>query len=644
MPHSKQKSENYQNLGGMNVKASPYITGPFQFLDITNMDFQTPGALTKRWGTTQYIGYRSSVPIHGIGEFIQIDGSSFILFAGGTGLYKVDGSSYTRIFTDYAVGWSDGAPIFFEGFTATFKADSPWDFSIYNNQLYGANGQNIFRFDGLGVYSFGVPKVTQNVANAINNYGGTGVGGFSGWLCYKFGYINNNGALGPLSDTTIQRKVDSWFGLQIDGITMAHFDLGYMGHGVSSFYIARAVLNYDGFSTPISLSAAIDQAQFFYVASCSLGTVQYIDTESSNLTLAPMNYLGMNEQTYLGTGSTYGWGATLVKQTMVPTYLEIFQNQMFYAGYSAQPNRVRFSDFAIPEMIEESNYFDVVTPDNDRILGMATYNSKLYFFKQNSFHVLSGDSTENFSLAEISNEYGCLSNRAIIIFNDTMLFLDRRGVCQFNGAGIKIISDPVQQYFNEINIASALGKATMVHDKERNQILVGIPWGASATHNNVTLVYDYLMQAWSKYDGYFPNQYLIAQGRLSNQAVMFSDYSGLIHYTGQSFFGDNGGGFTTYIKSRFIHELGQSVEKQFRRLYLNFAEISGSSLGVTVGFLVNYGTSIQIQRTIYTDPFQTRTDFGLSSKSLAFECAAFNASLPLKIHGFTIEYRFQRAT
>ena len=56
MPYQKLKSENYTNLGGVNVKISPYLTGDNEFLAIFNMDFTTPGSLTKVPGTTQYIG------------------------------------------------------------------------------------------------------------------------------------------------------------------------------------------------------------------------------------------------------------------------------------------------------------------------------------------------------------------------------------------------------------------------------------------------------------------------------------------------------------------------------------------------------------------------------------------------------------
>src|SRR5260221_10506608 len=46
--------------------------------------------------------------------------------------------------------------------------------------------------------------------------------------------------------------------------------------------------------------------------------------------------------------------------------------------------------------------------------------------------------------------------------------------------------------------------------------------------------------------------------------------------------------------------------------------------------------------TISQGAFQTRTEFGISAKSLAFEMSSIQTNSVLKLHGFTIESRFLR--
>jgi len=109
-----------------------------------------------------------------------------------------------------------------------------------------------------------------------------------------------------------------------------------------------------------------------------------------------------------------------------------------------------------------------------------------------------------------------------------------------------------------------------------------------------------------------------------------------------------------YFKTRYMHDLGQSIQKQFRRVYLNADPVYGvtSSAGVTstynvtfpmpMNFYQDYGPSIVLSISFALGAFQDRNDFGISAKALAFEIFALPNSSPLKIHGFTIEQRMQR--
>jgi hypothetical protein len=180
----------------------------------------------------------------------------------------------------------------------------------------------------------------------------------------------------------------------------------------------------------------------------------------------------------------------------------------------------------------------------------------------------------------------------------------------------------------------------MVHDKLRNQILVALPING-ATLNNITMVYDYVLNAWTKQDGYNPTAFARIQGRNNTKNVFYGTSSGLVNWFGSSFLSDNGTGFTCYFKTRFLHDLGESYQKQFRRLYLNI-DAPSATIGFHINFFQDYGSSVVKSVTMNCSQFQTRIDFGISAKALAYEMSSLQTSVPLRLHGFTVESRLQR--
>src|SRR3954470_77223 len=79
LPENKLKEEVYSNLGGINSKVGLYSNGPMEFQDMSNFDFQRPGALTQRWGSTLYQTQNFSGPISALYEYVKLSGSSYLI-------------------------------------------------------------------------------------------------------------------------------------------------------------------------------------------------------------------------------------------------------------------------------------------------------------------------------------------------------------------------------------------------------------------------------------------------------------------------------------------------------------------------------------------------------------------------------------
>lgn len=712
MAYPKVKNENYRNLGGMNTKLSQYETGSEQFLNIINMDFQTPASLTKRWGSSMYVGQTFPAAVTSLYEYVRTNGFSQVIigmtggvFAGATtgnsqGLsfgangatVAVNGGSNQFIIgaqVRLPNGAGTGTPFAYNNMN-NYSGDyfiNPlslgngyYDFIVNNDVLYMGNGTNFFKYDGTTVLRDGLPPtILVNDAAGREVPGTTAQFGTSyGFLSIPFGntgYIfyaqlqNASGLMGPINPifylgaggsgiismasaervtafggtTSFALTVQTWIP-QTYGGSLAINVYAYAGADV----LTTQNLNVDfifsrpltfAYRTPVSPSASAIQLENIVLGVPN--NFLFVGDVSTSDFNAPLGFTFF--QFY--SGITVGVpGMSLfynIGSTGYPTYLETHLNRSFYAGFGgALTSAVRYSEILNPEQVLPESQFTFATADGDLVTGIRSYSQKLYVFKQNSFAVLTGDNPDNFTLQEVSFEYGCLSNRAIVVFNDIMLFLDRKGIVRFDGANFSLISTTIESVFDSMNINAAIGRATMIHDKRRTQIIIGIPVNNSEV-NNLTIIYDYDLNAWALQDGYSPAVFSVVRGRLSDQTAMYGNYSGQVNNFGPSFFADNGNGFTCLFQSRFLHDMGETTQKMWRRLWLNMDPVGQTSV-LNIQFFKDFSATATLNRIMYQSPFQSRIDYGISAKALSFQMTQFNATLPCRVHGFGIASRYLR--
>lgn len=719
MSNEKMKSENYSLLGGINTKVSQYNNTPLEFLNISNLDFQTVGALTQRWGSTQYIGQTFPGRINSLFEFSQLSGSSYIVtsHSGGvwygatTGTYQgmslstLGATKYLTVnslgetkFTlvNYTVkqggGVSVGAGItmtgqpsiiYAQGITGSPQltnlsalrtpqsmSDNTLSSVVFQNYMFMADGNKFLKFDGVTTYPVGLPPFMNQLSaslipspNAIGSVRGVGLGGGASYGAYIFygSYVNNRGfesqiwPIGWVSafGTTNMTLLGGTF-IQLSTQCYVPIEYGISTINIYSYCLQGFTGVFDVFGSPY-INGEINWFNVPYVKVNSVAsngsTSQNVEIGASLGSISDLfNNVGklpdpqVNNNYQLG--STLAFAGvngmslnTYIVNKYYPRYLEVFQNRLFCAGFSATPSTVWFSTTGEPEGFPLDNNFEVRTNDADYITAMKAYNSRLYIFKKNSFYVLLGDTTSNFNLQEQAVIYGCINNRCVETYDNYMVFLDRKGLMLFNASNISCLSNKVQSFFDRMNYNAAITEACIVHDKLRNQIMVAIPIDGSSV-NNITMVYDYLAGSWTTYNGYSVSVFTTIQGYNNTKNVFYGSHSGTINWFGPSFLSDNGTGFTSYFKTRFLHDMGESVEKQFRRLYLNAD--TGTTFVMPLNFYQDYGTSTVYQTTFVLSEFQKRIDYGIPAKSLAFELFNLNTNSPLRLYGFTIESRMQR--
>ena len=738
MSNPKLKVENYQNFGGINSKFSPHLTSPMEFMDIRNFDFQTPGCLTQRWGSTQYMGQTLAGPITALSEFQKLNGTSYVITGSSGGLWygattgQFQGMSFTSIGGTLnnvgitavqgvlEVGWKFLAgfgptimwradPIYYQGVTSQgiFYGDATYysapqlqsgnyaSIAYLVDYAFIADGTKFVKFDGITTRPISLPlpstvSITMSFslslftgASSPIGYGGTGA------AVFYASYVNDRGFESPIVPIatclgTRNAAGGSYIGPTTVGqtsiIAMTMTMRTPIEYGISSINIysycdqrptvARytvGVVPYEVYtSAPNFWSLPYTFLQNIPVSGSTITTFALgssIGDSSNNnkifnnngplpnpyvsqyqtlgLTLGPKTSTGTIFNGASDAWTTVDYYKDPAITNFYPRFLSVYDNRLFCAGFSSAPSTVWFSDVKEPEGFLPTNNFEVRTNDSDYITALKAYQTRLYIFKRNSFHVLGGDNPVNFFMQEVSNIYGCLNNRCAVLYENLLYFLDRKGVIEYTGANVSFASTKVQPIFDRMNYNAALTCACAAHDKLRNQLLFAIPIDGSTT-NNITIVFDYIINAWTYYTGFNANLFAEIQGYNQNKRLFYGDYNGRVNWFSASFLSDNGTGFTASFKTRYLHDMGDSVQKQFRRLYVNADQLS-ATLSNNINFYQDYGTSIVLGTTLTLGAFQERIDYGISAKSIAYEFITMNnTNSVLKIHGFTIESRLQR--
>lgn len=655
MAYPKNSRARYTNFKGINEKSSRYTTDNAQCLFLKNLDFYVPNAWQSTPGSTQGLVSGTSFPIIGLFEYQKLSGESYLLIGAGSDIFrKTPGNTLVSI----SSGWSNG---------------QYQDMLTFVNKAWIASGQKTISYDGVSAFNFGLPAQFNRFFSDAQGFDatfsafsvlGVTVGApagltstFKAVLVGAYAYIRSDGYLGPLelsraiSPLTPDRTTpgfSNWVGL-----TQGNF-----GNNVTltlTGFTASSSLGLSGYAIFLALdtfTGLTGSFGFFGLKTGSQYNARFYPGNENLLKLFTTVPFGTTQITI--SGITLSWSelsselqsfslmTTNFFVSYTPKYMEINQNSLFISGFSGQPSYTWFSNIAEPEVYEPENFFETRTNDGDVITGLKTFQNQLLIFKRKSFSKLVGSDPSTYQLVELSTEYGCLSNRAIVEFNNNILFLDENGIIQYNGANWEIISDPIEPTLRTMNVNAAYEQAVAVHYIERKQIWFGIPVNGS-TVNNLTVIYDYLLGAWTFVDGFNPCTYATVKQYLTKSTVWYGNYSGMVYYMSPSFYSHNGSAFTCVVETAFDAPDGQDVENMFRRLFLDVNTATGVTGVINVKVKSNYDRqTVNETFSIFQNQFQTRVDFGVPGKAIGFEFLWSNVSLPLLINGYDVQRRYLR--
>ena len=254
-------------------------------------------------------------------------------------------------------------------------------------------------------------------------------------------------------------------------------------------------------------------------------------------------------------------------------------------------SRFRWSDLGVIGTWPANNYIDIEPSDGDSIVAIKRFQQNVYIFKKRSIYEAiqtGGSGAEAFIVRPIARGIGAYAKNSVQVINNTgIVFLGQNGVYMFDGSNFEFISDPIQRTvdgFNRSRFPYAVGAVY----PPKNQYWLSFSDG-SDTQNQTILIYDYIQQAWSVYEGIYANALITAEDNNGNVVLFSGDYAGSVYKqdTGTS---DEPSGNTTNISAFYAtanYALGApEIDKNFKYLYV-FSRATVQS-AITVDVAYNY--------------------------------------------------------
>jgi len=166
---------------------------------------------------------------------------------------------------------------------------------------------------------------------------------------------------------------------------------------------------------------------------------------------------GTNAPTFFNTAMS----ATDVSNSDVAgsKFVTAFRSHMFYAGTSAAPQTLFFSQPFDEDAFSSGQGAGSIKVD-DTITGLKVFRDNLFIFCENRIFKLSGSSSSDFAISAVTRDIGCINGDTIQEFAGDLIFLGPDGLRTVAGTArigdveLGTISANVQSIFDE-NLSSA---------------------------------------------------------------------------------------------------------------------------------------------------------------------------------------------
>ena len=432
--------------GGLVLNKSTFMMQPGEALELKNFEPAVEGGYRRINGFKKYIN--AFVPFTASASEKTLMVATFgdnVLAARGTAIYS-------SASTNLALAVASGTGMTGSG---TITADSTDGFSSsgtiqLNSETFTYTGKTATTFTGVTRATGTTSAATHALDDVLSEAWTSRDSGRTSASKYNFERFNFDG-----TDKII--VADGANNPTVFNSSLAATDIAVASAGTGEQTILAAVIASGDGMTGAGVLTVADTSQFASAGSLIIGTEIFTYTDKTATTFI--------EVTRAVTSSAIAHEVGSVVADLKPAavtgakFVVAFKEHMFYAGMSANKQEVIFS-----AAFQEGSFSVAIGAGSfkvdDEITGLKVFRDDLFIFCETRIFKLTGSSSANFSVSDVTRDIGCINGDTIQEFAGDLIFLGPDGLRTVAGTArigdveLGTISSSVQSIFND-NVANA---------------------------------------------------------------------------------------------------------------------------------------------------------------------------------------------
>ncbi|MEH7082966.1 hypothetical protein V7139_09560 [Neobacillus drentensis] len=338
------------------------------------------------------------------------------------------------------------------------------------------------------------------------------------------------------------------------------------------------------------------------------------------------------------------------------------KDRIFAAAHPTVKNRVSYNYFdpylgyGVYDYFPAIYFFDVATEDNDEIVELKVFRDLLIILCKKSVWALRGDGVtlNDNEVFKINVPIGCIASGSVQEVGNNLFYLGDDNVYSIfatdrDFVSGQIMSDKIAPILKSIGSTDKALATSVFFD---NKYWLSFPSG-------LTLVYDTILENWTKFTNIKANSFLVRDG-----VLYFSSNAGYIYRFNENKFSDDGQPINYMIKSKIL-DLGAPInKKKFRRLWINQKQFDSYHSSFQIKVLIDQSNLIDLatssdssgtneqgvwdvsdwDEAIWDTTETLINKFRVRQQSKDIQIQIFNNIVdePLSILGFVLEYEMKK--
>ncbi|MEH7481481.1 hypothetical protein V7157_10490 [Neobacillus drentensis] len=338
------------------------------------------------------------------------------------------------------------------------------------------------------------------------------------------------------------------------------------------------------------------------------------------------------------------------------------KDRIFAAAHPTVKNRVSYCYFdpylgyGVYDYFPATYFFDVATEDNDEIVELKVFRDLLVILCKKSVWALRGDGVtlNDNEVFKINVPIGCIAPNSVQEVGNNLFYLGDDHVYSIFATDRDFVSGQIVSY-KVAPILKSIGltdKALATSVFFDNKYWLSFP-------NGLTLVYDTMLENWTKFTNIKANSFLIRDG-----VLYFSSNTGYIYRFNENKFSDDGQPINCMIKLKIL-DLGTPInKKKFRRLWVIQKQFDAYNSSFQIKVLIDQSNLIDLtalsdssgsneqgtwDTSDWDESMWDTTETLLNKyrvrekgKDIQFQVFNNNVDEPLSIIGFILEYELKK--